>query len=61
MGMTLFVLVAIVTAAAQQGDLNATLRHFKELYAAGNYAAALVEAQPGEGTFWRQPRELRSR
>jgi hypothetical protein len=45
MGMTLFVLVAIVTAAAQQGDLDAILRHFKELYAAGDYAAALVEAQ----------------
>ena len=32
-------------AAAQQGDLGATLRRFNELYAAGNYPAALVEAQ----------------
>src|SRR6266446_2462747 len=32
-------------AAAQQGDLDASLRRFNELYAAGNYPAALVEAQ----------------
>ena len=41
----LFVFVAMAPVAAQQGDLNAISKRFKELYAAGNYPAALVEAQ----------------
>src|SRR5262245_41507964 len=47
----LFVLVGIGTlttltlAAAQQADLNAVWKRFNELYTAGNYPAALVEAQ----------------
>ena len=45
LGATLFVLIAMAPAAAQQGDLNAILKQFSELYAAGNYPAALVEAQ----------------
>ena len=45
LGATLFVLIAMAPAAAQQGDLNAILKRFSELYAAGNYPAALVEAQ----------------
>jgi tetratricopeptide (TPR) repeat protein len=45
-----FVVLASAFAAlsptiAQAGDLDATLKRFKELYAAGNYSAALVEAQ----------------
>ena len=32
-------------AAAQQGDLDAIHRRYKELYSAGNYPAALAEAQ----------------
>src|SRR2546430_596055 len=32
-------------AFAQQTDLNAILKRFNELYAAGNYDAALVEGQ----------------
>ena len=45
LGATLFALIAMAPAAAQQGDLNAILKRFNELYAAGNYPAALVEAQ----------------
>jgi tetratricopeptide (TPR) repeat protein len=47
-GAILFVLIAIVPAAAQQGDLNAIIKRFNELRAAGNYPAALVEAQKVE-------------
>jgi CHAT domain-containing protein/tetratricopeptide (TPR) repeat protein len=40
-----FVVIAMAPAAAQQTDLNAILRRSNELHAAGNYPAALVEAQ----------------
>jgi tetratricopeptide (TPR) repeat protein len=40
--------IVIAPAAAQQGDLNAIFKRFNELYAAGNYPAALVEAQKFE-------------
>jgi hypothetical protein len=36
---------AAAPAAAQQGDLNAIFRRFSEFYNAGNYSAALIEAQ----------------
>jgi CHAT domain-containing protein/tetratricopeptide (TPR) repeat protein len=46
LGATLFLVIATAPAAAQQvGDLNAILRRFNELNDAGNYPAALVEAQ----------------
>ena len=45
LGATLFALIAMAPAAAQQGDLDAIFKRFNELYAAGNYPAALVEAQ----------------
>jgi tetratricopeptide (TPR) repeat protein len=45
LGATLFVLVAIAPAVAQQGDRNAILKRFSEFYAEGNYPAALVEAE----------------
>jgi tetratricopeptide (TPR) repeat protein/CHAT domain-containing protein len=44
-GSLLFVIVALAPAVAQQGQTDLDLKRFKELYAAGNYAAALVEAQ----------------
>ena len=44
-GASSLAFVAIVPAVAQQGDLNAILRQFNELYDAANYPAALVEAQ----------------
>jgi tetratricopeptide (TPR) repeat protein len=47
-GAALLVLASLVTAAAQQGDFNAALRRFGELYAARKYSAALVEAQKFE-------------
>jgi CHAT domain-containing protein/tetratricopeptide (TPR) repeat protein len=47
-GTTFFVMIAMAPAAAQQGDLDTMLRRFNELYAAGNYPAALVEAQKQE-------------
>ena len=37
--------IAMTPAAAQQGDLNAILRRFNELVEAGNYPAALMQAQ----------------
>jgi CHAT domain-containing protein/tetratricopeptide (TPR) repeat protein len=46
--MMLFLLIAIAPAAAQQGDLNAILKRQKEFMNAGDYAAALVEAQKAE-------------
>jgi CHAT domain-containing protein/tetratricopeptide (TPR) repeat protein len=45
---TLLVTSAAAPAAAQQGDLGAALKRFNELYDAGNYPAALVEAQKVE-------------
>ncbi len=47
-GAMLFVLIAMAPAAAQQGDLDAILKRFNDLYNAGNYPAALVEAQKFE-------------
>jgi tetratricopeptide (TPR) repeat protein len=47
-GATLLLTGAIAPAAAQQGDLNAIFRRFSEFYDAGNYPAALVEAQKFE-------------
>jgi hypothetical protein len=46
-GLMLF-LIAITPAAAQQGDLHAINKRQSELRAAGNYPAALVEAQKFE-------------
>jgi hypothetical protein len=45
LGATLFMAIYLVAATAQQDDLNAIQTRINELYAAGNYAAALVEAQ----------------
>jgi hypothetical protein len=47
-GTTLFMIIAMAPAAAQQGNLDAIYKRYNELYAAGNYAAALVEAQKFE-------------
>ena len=47
-GATLFALVAVAPLAAQQDDLNAISKRLNELQSAGNYAAALVEAQKAE-------------
>jgi CHAT domain-containing protein/tetratricopeptide (TPR) repeat protein len=46
---TMFLTLLIMApAGAQQGDLNAIIKRFNELYSAGNYSAALVEAQKYE-------------
>jgi CHAT domain-containing protein/Tfp pilus assembly protein PilF len=37
--------IALAPAAAQKGDLEAIVKRYDQLYAAGNYSAALVEAQ----------------
>ena len=37
--------LALVPAGAQQSDLQAIYKRFQEYYQAGNYAAAVVEAQ----------------
>src|SRR5208337_2528773 len=47
-GTASFAVIAIAPAAAQQDDLNAIYKRFSELRTAGNYAAALVEAQKYE-------------
>src|SRR3954469_17899518 len=47
-GAMLFAIIVMAPAAAQQGDLNSMLRRFNELNEAGNYPAALVEAQKFE-------------
>jgi CHAT domain-containing protein/tetratricopeptide (TPR) repeat protein len=44
-GTIFLVLIAVMPVAAQQGDLNAILKRVNELVAAGDYPAALVEAQ----------------
>src|SRR5271166_933336 len=44
-GTATFAVIAIAPAAAQQGDLNAMLKRFNDLNSAGDYPAALVEAQ----------------
>jgi tetratricopeptide (TPR) repeat protein len=47
--VTLFGIIAIAPAAGQQGDdLNAVLKRFTELFAAGDYPAALIVAQEFE-------------
>ena len=48
LGSISIMVIAMAPAAAQQGDLDATFKRYNELYAAGNYAAALVEAQKFE-------------
>ncbi len=47
-GAMLLVLIAVAPVVAQQGDLDAILKRFSALYNAGNYSAALVEAQKFE-------------
>src|SRR5271157_1916283 len=47
-GSLFFAVIAMAPAVAQQGDLNAILRRFNELNNAGNYPAALAEAQKFE-------------
>ena len=47
-GSLFFVVIDLAPAAAQQGDLNAIEKRFNEFYAAGDYPAALVEAQKFE-------------
>ena len=37
--------LALVPAVAQQNDLQAIYKRFQEYYEAGNYAAAVIEAQ----------------
>jgi tetratricopeptide (TPR) repeat protein/CHAT domain-containing protein len=49
-GGMLFVVIAIAPTAAQ-GDLNAILRRFNQLNDAGNYPAALLEAQKLEAAI----------
>ena len=44
-GTTLLFITVVAPAAAQQGDLNTIQKRFSELDAAGNYPAALIEAQ----------------
>src|ERR1700732_2831982 len=44
----LFALLDRAPAVAQQGDLDAIYKRLNELFAAGNYSAALVEAQKFE-------------
>ena len=43
-------LFAVSPASAQQSDQMAAKKRFEELYAAGNYSAALAEAQQQEST-----------
>src|SRR5271166_6450643 len=50
-GATLLFTIAIAPVAAQQGDLNAIFRRFSEFYDAGNYPAALIEAQRYEAAI----------
>jgi tetratricopeptide (TPR) repeat protein len=45
---SLFALIVIIPATAQQGDSDTTWKRFNELYDAGNYPAALVEARKVE-------------
>jgi tetratricopeptide (TPR) repeat protein len=47
-GTASFAIIAVAPAAAQRGDLNAILKRTDELYRAGNYPAALIEAQKFE-------------
>jgi tetratricopeptide (TPR) repeat protein len=41
----LFMTIGVTSAAAQQDNKEAVLKRFKERYAAGDYEAALLEAQ----------------
>src|SRR5262249_56500420 len=45
LGFLLAAGLALAPASAQQSDLQAIYKRFQEYYQAGNYAAALVEAQ----------------
>jgi hypothetical protein len=44
LGSIFFVLIVIASVAAQQSNPGASFRRYNERYAAGDYAAALVEA-----------------
>ena len=39
------IIVGLLPSAAQQTDLNTIIRQFNEYFAAGNFPAALIEAQ----------------
>src|SRR5712691_7654333 len=47
-GVALMLAAASAPAAAQQADVAASQKRFQDLYAAGDYAAALAEAQKAE-------------
>ena len=47
-GSIFLVVIGTTPAATQQRDLDAINKRFSDLYAAGNYAAALVEAKKAE-------------
>ena len=51
LSVTTLLFIAVTPAASQQGDPVAIQKRFNELYAAGNYPAALVEAQKLEAGF----------
>jgi CHAT domain-containing protein/Tfp pilus assembly protein PilF len=48
LGSLCFVMIALAPSAGQQGDLNAILKRQSQFMEAGDYAAALVEAQKAE-------------
>jgi hypothetical protein len=43
-----FMIIALTPVVAQQGDPNAVFKQYDQLYSAGNYSAAFVEAQKFE-------------
>ena len=49
-GSIFMMVIAMAPAAAQQDDLNAIEKRFNQFYAAGDYPAALMEAQKLEVT-----------
>ena len=49
-GSIFVMVIAMAPAAAQQDDLNAIEKRFNQFYAAGDYPAALMEAQKLEVT-----------
>ena len=50
---TVFLIVVATPAAAQLAEVNAILKRYTELFDAGNYPAALVEAQKLEAAVTR--------
>jgi hypothetical protein len=48
LGMLCFMVIGLAPTAGQQGDLNAILRRQTQFMNAGDYAAALVEAEKAE-------------